>query len=122
MSAPNRPKALALLGISVLLCAAGHLLLKESANGAAGLGELARRPGVFIGLAVYGSGTLLWIQCLRRLDLAFAYPASAIQIVIVYLGAAAWLGEEIPLGRLIGVAIIIAGIFVLFTERRQHDA
>ncbi len=112
----------ALLAASVLLSAAGHLVLRWAAGGADGPAALALRPGIYAGVAVYAAGTVLWILCLRGLDLSFAYPASALQIVIVYAGAAAILGERIPPGRLLGVAVILAGLSLLFSERRSRHA
>ena len=96
--------------------------MRDGAEGAIGLAELSQRIGIYFGLVIYGLGTVLWILCLRRLDLALAYPASAVQIALVYIGSAAWLGERIPPGRLLGVTIVIAGILLLFSERGRKNA
>ena len=114
--------AVASLWLSVLICAIAHLILRASARGLSENVEIAAIAGVAIGLIVYGSGTVLWILCLRRLELSFAYPASALQLVLVYLGATAFLGETIPIQRWIGVGVIVAGIAILSkSERRNHD-
>lgn len=114
----GHPRSVAALAASVLLCAAAHVILRHAAAGGGAPLELALRPGVWLGLAVYGCGTLLWIVCLRRLDLSFAYPASALQLVLVYAGAAAVLGEQIPPLRLLGAGVILVGIALLFLQRR----
>ena len=122
MSNGSSKVPLVLLAASVLLSATGHLILRDGAEGAIGLAELSQRIGIYFGLVIYGLGTVLWILCLRRLDLALAYPASAVQIALVYIGSAAWLGERIPPGRLLGVTIIITGILLLFSERGRKNA
>jgi len=116
------PRGVAALAVSVLLCAAAHLILRAAAEGGGDVWSLAMRPGVWIGLAVYACGTGLWILCLRQLDLGLAYPASALQLVLVYAGAAALLGESIPPLRLLGAAVIVVGIGLLFFERGRADA
>jgi drug/metabolite transporter (DMT)-like permease len=113
-------RGVAALTLSVLLCAAAHVILRWAAGGGGELLELATRPGVWLGLAVYGCGTGLWILCLRRLDLSFAFPASAVQLLLVYAGAALLLGESIPPLRLLGAAVILFGIGLLFLERRSR--
>ena len=113
-------KAIAALAASVLLCAAAHVILRWAAGGGGEVLELAMRPGVWLGLAVYGCGTGLWILCLRRLDLSFAYPASALQMVLVYAGAALLLGESIPPLRLVGAGVILFGIGLLAFEGRSR--
>lgn len=115
MSAGSR--SIVALVASVALCAAGHVVLRGAAAGAPAPLELALRPAIWLGLGVYGCGTVLWILCLRRLDLGFAYPASALQLVLVYVGAAALLGEAIPPLRLVGGGVILIGIALLFLER-----
>ena len=120
MNAP--PRSLIALAASVVLCAVAHLLLRHSAAGGGAPLELALRPGVWLGLGIYGSGTLLWILCLRRLDLSFAHPASALQLVLVYAGAATFLGETIPPLRLVGAGVILLGIAMLYLERRASHA
>ena len=125
------PDRLGLLGmggaallVSVLLCASSQLILRGAAASPAGadsenLIALFFNPAILGGLGLYASGTALWIFCLSRLDLSLAFPASAIQLVVVYAGARWFLGEEIPVLRLIGAAVILAGIGLLFLEGRR---
>lgn len=105
--------------LSVLLCSSAHLLLRTAADGHEAL-ALITAPRIWIGLIIYGLGTGLWILCLRRLDLSLAYPASALQLIIIYAGSAMILGESIPPLRIIGAGIILLGIALLFIERRRH--
>ena len=109
---------------SVILCGSSHLLLRGAASSPAlasdGLFVLFFHPGILGGLVLYAVGTGLWIFCLSRLDLSLAFPASAVQLVIVYAGARWFLGEEIPVLRLVGAGVILAGIGLLFLEGRDR--
>jgi uncharacterized membrane protein len=70
-------------------------------------------PYVLVGLLLYTLSTLLWLVALSRCSLNFAYPFTAATFVLVILLSAILLGEPLPLSRLIGVLIIIGGIFVV---------
>ena len=110
---------------SVLLCAVAHLVLRGGASEAgesASLVEVLFSGRILIGIAVYGSGTMLWIACLSRLELSLAFPASAVQFLFVFAGAYWILGEAMPALRLIGGMVILLGIGLLFSERRAHRA
>lgn len=111
---------------SVALCASSHLILRGAAAGAVadtsavGVIALMFDPQIIGGLFLYASGTALWLLCLTRLDLSLAFPASAVQLIIVYGGARWFLGEEIPALRLVGAAVILSGIGLLFLEGRRR--
>ena len=105
---------------SVLLCAAAHILLR---SGAVELSpDLLANWRIAAGLAVYGSGTLLWLYCLSKLELSVAFPASALQFILVLAGARWILGEHMSALQLVGTAIILLGIALLFVERRHRHA
>ena len=105
---------------SVLLCAAAHILLR---SGAVKLSpDLLANWRIAAGLAVYGSGTLLWLYCLSKLELSVAFPASALQFILVLAGARWILGEHMSALQLVGTAIILLGIALLFVERRHRHA
>jgi len=112
------------LFVSVLLCASAHLILRHAASDKVGsdLFGLFFNLRILSGLGIYGLGTALWIYCLGKLDLSLAFPASAIQFIIVFVGAKWILGEPIPALRLVGAIIILIGIGLLFFERRELDA
>ena len=109
---------------SVLLCASAHLILRHAASDLDGsdLWGLFFDLRILAGLVVYALGTALWLYCLGKLDLSLAFPASAIQFVLVFAGAKWILGEPIPTLRLIGGIIILVGILLLFFERKEHCA
>ncbi|MEM9480763.1 MAG: small multidrug resistance protein [Verrucomicrobiota bacterium] len=115
------PLALGTLFVSILLCTGAHLLLKNAVMVEGTFVEKLFSLPVIVGLGVYGTGTVLWILCLRWLDLSFAYPASAMQYVLIVAGAWSLLGESIPWLRLVGVFLVIVGVLVLASEKTKEE-
>ena len=70
-------------------------------------------PYVIGGLALYGVGTVLWLFALKQLDLSLAYPFVAMSFIMVMLSGIVFLGEPLQASRVIGMALIIAGLLVM---------
>lgn len=70
-------------------------------------------PLVLLGLGLYGIGALAWIVVLRRMDLSHAYPFLALNFVLIALVSRFVLGEEVPVLRWMGIAVICAGILLV---------
>ena len=70
-------------------------------------------PYVIGGLALYGVGTVLWLFALRQLDLSLAYPFVAMSFIMVMLSGIVFLGEPLQASRVIGMALIVAGLLVM---------
>lgn len=107
---------------SVLLAACGHLLIKAGLNGVilpAGdslLPKLLRyllAPRVFFGLAVYGSGTLLWIVAVAKRDISYLFPVTAMNFVLISLGGMWFFGETVSTGRWIGILVVMLGVALM---------
>jgi len=110
------PAMVALL-LSIVICTASQLLLKHAITGEGSFFVKLFTLPVIGGLAAYATGTALWVVCLRRLDLSFAFPASAMQHVLIVAGAWSLLGETIPPLRIAGVVLIVAGVFIIATGK-----
>ncbi len=98
--------------LGVLFAAVGQLLLKV---GASGRGSLAEYLNCWIagGLVAYGLGTALWVLALSRLPLTAVYPFTALTFVLVYLAGLFLLGEQTTPRALLGVALILVGLFLV---------
>ena len=70
-------------------------------------------PYVFAGLIFYVASTLLWLTALSKCSLNFAYPFTAVTFVLVILFSALRLKEPIPISRIIGISVIIGGVFIV---------
>ncbi len=116
-----------LLGLNILVSVAAHLILK------AGMDQidvnqptlsmeyalLFLSPLIVGGLALYGSGTLLWLFCLRHLDLSLAYPLGTLQYAFIFFGAWFFFDENLSLLRITGTAIIVLGVIVIAASRTE---
>lgn len=116
----------ALIFCSVALSALGQTCFKAGVNGvsfAEGSGVASRAvalvlsPWVLGGLAFYGLGTVLWLFALRRMDLSLAYPFVAMSFVMVAASGVLFLGETLSVIRVLGMALIVAGLCVMALGR-----
>lgn len=93
--------------------AAGAFFLKTGMDRLDGFASLFRTPRIYLGGCFYSIGALLNIVLLRYLDYSILYPMTAITYVWSMGLSAAFLGERLTKQKLIGVAIILAGVFIL---------
>ena len=114
----------ALIFTGVLLNAAAQLLLKAGTN-AVGQFEfsaqnivpvgikLALEPHIAGGVACYVVSLVVWIMGLSRIEVSIAYPMLSIGYVLN--AAAAWylFGESLTAQKLLGIAFIVAGVFLV---------
>lgn len=77
------------------------------------LALIVQSPLILIGLCLYGIGALSWIALLSRVDLSYAYPFLALNLVLILVVSRAFLGESIPLMRWIGIVVICCGIILV---------
>ncbi len=108
----------------VLLNAVAQLALKASVKemGAIELSmvsafptaqRLMLEPGLWLGLVCYGVSVIVWILALSRVDVTIAYPMLSIGYIVNAFAAWALFGEALGPGRLIGIGVIILGVFIL---------
>jgi multidrug transporter EmrE-like cation transporter len=115
----------AFLMTGVVLNAFGQLLLKAGTNALGGAIHITAEnwfaTGIKIftqlpilgGLACYGLSVIVWIIGLSRTDVTLAYPMLSLGYVISTLGAWMFLGEVIPVQRLVAIAVIMLGVALL---------
>lgn len=97
-----------------LFAASGTLMLKTGATGRTEILEFINIY-VFVGLSLYGLGSVLWIFAMSREPLSVVYPFTALSFVLVLLGAVLFQGERPSLLNLVGVVIVLVGIgFVMW--------
>jgi drug/metabolite transporter (DMT)-like permease len=101
-----------------VLLAIGQVLFKKVALGIRGLplddgfSAALRDPVLYAALTLYGLTTLLWIWLLSRVPLSQAYPWVAVGSAIVPLLAWYIYNERIAPVFWVGVALIMAGLFL----------
>jgi multidrug transporter EmrE-like cation transporter len=114
----------ALVLFGVLLNAAAQLLLKAGTNAighfefsAANLApigwKVATQPHILGGLTCYAVSVVVWIMALSRVEVSIAYPMLSIGYVVNALAAYVLFGEAVGLQRLVGIGIIIIGVYIV---------
>jgi len=114
----------ALILTGVLLNAAAQLLLKAGTN-AVGHFEfhldnvlpvgmkLAFEPHIAGGMVCYVVSLVVWIMALSRVPVSVAYPMLSIGYVVNAIVAYYWLGEQVSVMRLVGIGVIVLGVFIV---------
>ncbi len=116
---------LALILVSVTLSACAQVLFKLGVApvpgqavlpGASLIGTvlgILLRPGVLGGLALYGIGTVIWLRALAQTELSQAYPFVGLGFVMTAALGYLVFNEAIGPTRLIGIALVIAGVVLV---------
>ena len=104
---------------------AGTLLLRAGVDRAGGFAtslaevpqgllRLASQPAFDIGFILYGLAALVWFRVLATQPLSLAYPLLvSLTFLFVTLGAVTLFQEAMTARKVIGLAIILAGIFIM---------
>ncbi len=111
-----------LIVVTSLLMACGNLVLKWSiAQTGFQLGNtneaiqtvsrLISQPAFWVGVLFYSIATVLWLVILSKQSISLSYPIFVTcAFVFVTLGASLVFQEPLTLHRLLGIALMIAGI------------
>lgn len=113
-----------ILLIAIGFTVTGELLLKKGMDQ---IGVLSLQPALFFstlvrvfttpvilaGFALIFTGSIFWLAVISRLPLSIAYPMLSTSYVLGVAGAWFFLGETVPLQRIIGVLIICTGVVVV---------
>ena len=116
--------ALTLVLTGVGLNAAAQLLLKAGTNAVGhfefttvnavpvGL-KLALEPHILSGVVCYVVSLVVWIMALSRVEVSVAYPMLSIGYAVNAIAAYYLFGEAVTPIRLIGIGVIILGVFIV---------
>ena len=111
--------------LSSFLQVAANLLLRAGVRQGSGLGdnlstiirgllELVRHPLFDAGVVLYGLAAIVWLRTISTEPLSTAYPLLvSLSFILVTAGAIFLFHEPLTWGKLVGLAIIVAGILVL---------
>jgi drug/metabolite transporter (DMT)-like permease len=117
------PGLVSLLAMNVLVTVGAQALLREGMRrvteaGPAPVSSLLWRVAssgfVLGGVATFGVSLALWLSLLARLRISTLYPIQqSLIFILLQVVAWKWLGEGIPPVRLLGVAVILAGVYLV---------
>jgi multidrug transporter EmrE-like cation transporter len=113
-----------LIMTSIFLNVAAQLLLKAAMNRvgefsfslynvAPVVWKLMLNPFLIMGLFIYGISLCIWLLVLSRIDVSVAYPLISVGFIINALGAYYLLGEPLGITRIIGIIVIVIGVFLV---------
>ena len=113
-----------LFAVYALLSAGGLVLFKLGGQDAAfQVGKtgfsLALSCKMLLGILCYLCSFLLWLVIVSRTQLTFAMPLSVgIVNTLVFLGSAHFLGERITPLKILGLAVIVLGLFLISIPKK----
>ncbi len=115
---------LLLIFLSVTISAVAQIALKHGMSstpvqqalvqgGAEALHGVAKSLFVWLGLALYGVGALLWLGVLARVDVSQAYPFVGLGFLLTMIFGVFLLGEAFSMMRAIGTLLVLAGVILV---------
>lgn len=113
-----------LIFTGVFLNAVAQLLLKAGTNAVGHFHfttenivpigwKLATQPAILGGMTCYAVSLVVWIMALSRVEVSVAYPMLSVGYVLNAVAAWYFLGESVTPLRLLGIGIIILGVYLV---------
>jgi drug/metabolite transporter (DMT)-like permease len=72
---------------------------------------------VLLGFLSFGAGAVLWLAVLAKEEVSYAYPLSSLGYIVVLIGSFFLFHENISPARIIGVLLLILGVFFIEYSR-----
>lgn len=101
------------ISVAVVLGSAAQLFLKAGTNAAPVDLKLALDPRILAGIACYAVSLVVWILALSKTPVSVAYPMVSIGFALNALLAWWLLGEAVTPMRMLGIGVIIVGVFLV---------
>lgn len=73
-------------------------------------------PTFWVAILCYIATFVVWMAVLTRMDLSRAFPLTALTYITVPALALLFFGEHLPLIRVAGIGVIIAGVILIGWE------
>lgn len=117
-------QSLILVLISCLLTAIGQVAFKYGMNIVSPKIEVAENlahtlyivlfnPVIILGFISFGSGAVVWLFALAKLELSYAVPLSAITYLFILIAGVFLFKEPLTAAKLAGTVLVVVGIGVL---------
>jgi len=114
-------QALAFAMVSISLSACAQLLMKmgmmnvptSGSSGTELIFKVSTNPLILGGFLTYGIGAVLWLKVLSQTELSMAYPFVSLGFVLVAILSWLVLGEHLSVGRVVGIALVVAGVVIV---------
>lgn len=83
-----------------------------------GVLEILRNPYIWLSVAFGALSALTWLIVLSRVDLSFAFPMLSLGFVFIALVSRFYFGETLAWNRILGMALVIAGVIMIGSSGR----
>jgi multidrug transporter EmrE-like cation transporter len=74
---------------------------------------LSKSPHFWAGMVCYAASVCVWLAALSKAPVSTAYPMLSLGYVAVAAVSAIWLGESLSLPKVLGIALICAGVILV---------
>jgi multidrug transporter EmrE-like cation transporter len=74
---------------------------------------LFRSPPFWAGMFCYAASVCVWLAALSKAPVSTAYPMLSLGYVVVAAVSVVWLGESMAPAKVLGIALICAGVFLV---------
>lgn len=108
---------------SVCLAASGQIMLKLGVKAVRLPGDALAHPlqltsallspFIIIGIGLFAASVILWLAAINGQELSRVYPMAALGYVLVTIASVKLFGDEMTVYKLVGLALIIAGVSIL---------
>ena len=109
-------KFIPLILFSVLLNAIAQLVLKKGMSTIGGgkiVFKIITNPYIIAGMGIYGISILSWLFVLSKVNVSVAYPFLSIGFIFSSIAAYYVFNEPLTIHKIIGIALICAGLVFL---------
>ncbi len=74
---------------------------------------LSKSPQFWAGMVCYAASVCVWLAALSKAPVSTAYPMLSLGYVAVAVVSVTWLGESMTLPKVLGIALICAGVILV---------
>jgi multidrug transporter EmrE-like cation transporter len=74
---------------------------------------LAKSLPFWTGMLCYAASVCVWVAALSKAPVSTAYPMLSLGYVVVAAVSVLWLGESMPPAKVLGIALICAGVILV---------
>lgn len=74
---------------------------------------LSKSLEFWTGMVCYGASLCVWLAALSKAPVSTAYPMLSLGYVAVAVVSVTWLGESMTLPKVLGIALICAGVILV---------
>lgn len=75
--------------------------------------KIATSLPILLGMCCYVVSVVVWMMVLSRTEVSLAYPLSSLGYVLTAVTAYFLLGENVSLERMLGICVIIFGVYLI---------